>query len=62
MTKNQIIRIITKLLKTKENLNFLLKMNEKELKLTDVPRVRIEDYPGRVGNQILDAHIRALAN
>ena len=33
----------------------------KELKLTDVPKEAIEDYPGGAGTEILDANIRDLA-
>jgi len=33
----------------------------KELKLANVPNERVEDYPGSVGNEILDAHIIQLA-
>ncbi len=32
----------------------------KELKLTNVPNERVEDYPASAGNEILDAHIRQL--
>lgn len=34
---------------------------ERELKLSNIPDERLEDYPGGVGNEVLNAHIKQLA-
>ncbi len=45
-----------------ENHTIHVTVDGKELEITNVPRESIEDYPGGSGNEIMDAHIRKLAN
>ncbi len=45
-----------------ENHTIHVTVDGKELKLTNVPRESIEDYPAGTGNAALDAHIRRLAD
>jgi len=45
-----------------ENHTIHVTVDGKELKLLNVPRERIEDYPGGAGNEKLNANIRKLVN